>query len=281
MSILDVYYARTVPLLFHYTDQRALISIWEKGELWASVAYYLNDSTEFYDGIKLAREVLTERINANSDPSLLENLQLMRGCIGRITDMTNVFICCFCIDGDLLSQWRGYAGGSYGYAIGFDSERLKFVADRAGFDIRQCIYCREDQRQLVNALVDKYVQNPGTTDRDKGGNFITPLSQLVCCFKNKGFVEENEWRLVSRLDHSSERYPRNLAFRPGPSMIIPMAKIDISDATLPIGHLPITNITVGPTPHPKLAMDAVLKLAHSLRNQGLQVSKSLIPFRAW
>jgi hypothetical protein len=35
-----------------------------------------------------------------------------------------VYITCFCEDGDLLSQWRGYADPG-GYAIGFDAAELE------------------------------------------------------------------------------------------------------------------------------------------------------------
>ena len=42
---------------------------------------------------------------------------------GQMADI-NVFSVSFCEDDDLLSQWRGYNGGSYGYCIGFQSAAL-------------------------------------------------------------------------------------------------------------------------------------------------------------
>ena len=43
---------------------------------------------------------------------------------GRTSEYSRMFIVCFCEDGDLLSQWRGY-GADQGYALGFDTAHIQ------------------------------------------------------------------------------------------------------------------------------------------------------------
>src|SRR5229473_173006 len=52
-------------LLFHYTTADGLKGIIEKNELWATSAYFLNDSAEITYGCGLLREVLDEWIAKN------------------------------------------------------------------------------------------------------------------------------------------------------------------------------------------------------------------------
>src|SRR5437868_12026730 len=55
-------------LLFHYTTAEGLKGIIEKNELWATSAYFLNDSTEITYGCGLLKEVLDEWIAKNPRP---------------------------------------------------------------------------------------------------------------------------------------------------------------------------------------------------------------------
>ena len=86
---------------------------------------------------------------------------------------------CFCEKGDLLSQWRGYAGGTGGFAIGIDRDGLKnrtFAFDRNRWpgdshppskpDLKPVVYGEE----AGIAAVDEYIQSLMASDRKAGVN---------------------------------------------------------------------------------------------------------------
>ena len=57
-------------ILYHYTSQTGLKGMLNKKTIWASKIHYLNDSKEFALALKLARNELTERINAAPSPTV-------------------------------------------------------------------------------------------------------------------------------------------------------------------------------------------------------------------
>src|SRR6185295_17936413 len=65
------------------------------------------------------------------------------GIFERITDGLGF---CLSENGDLLSQWRGYAGNATGVAIGFSAEYLNFLSeasrpgDKRGFTLQKVEY---------------------------------------------------------------------------------------------------------------------------------------------
>jgi len=87
----------------------------------ASKIHYLNDSKEFALALKLARNELTERINAAPSQRDRSRLELLRDTIYTIAGV-NTCVCCFSELGDALSQWRGYGGGNAGFSVGFTRE---------------------------------------------------------------------------------------------------------------------------------------------------------------
>jgi hypothetical protein len=196
-------------------------------------------------------------------------------------DDINIFTACFCEDGDLLSQWRGYADTSGGSSIGFDSLTLAENASRGGFTLGKCIYDADTQQEILGQAIDYCIQEE-TAGRAQWG-FRGPLADILfrcgAFFKHPSFAEEKEWRLVSPvLTFRDDR----ISFRTGRSMITPYCKIAITNA----GDLPIQHVIIGPCPHPDLAKSAVtaLLMQHGMHGplHGQQiVTGSKIPFRNW
>jgi hypothetical protein len=116
------------PILYHYTDAAGLIGIlnpsWpsemthpEPGSalLRASDVRYMNDNRELRFGADLLAQRLREDAQANPDEmgdvfGLLAD-RLSAGLFAPDSRHRRAFAACFCADGDLLSQWRGYGGG--------------------------------------------------------------------------------------------------------------------------------------------------------------------------
>ena len=267
-------------LLYHYTGQVSLLSIIKTSELWATKVQYMNDATEFNLALSMAREILDDMIGATPILTPVRALARLRDSLAGLEDI-NIFAVCFCENGDLLSQWRGYADAGGGSSIGFDSHVLREVASYESFTLGKCIYDTVVQRAIVTEAIEHCIQEELAGPAQWG--FHGPLAHILfrygAFFKDKSFAQENEWRLVSpTIDFRHDR----LSFRAGRSMVTPYYK-------LPIKHgetLPIRHIIIGPCPHMELAKSAVTALLMQrgmygpLKGQQI-VFGSKIPFQNW
>jgi hypothetical protein len=269
--------------LYHYTGQVGLLGIVEQAELWATKIQYMNDATEFGLALHLASARSLDDIISNSNhlsekAACARLLESLRG----LEDI-NIFAVCFCENGDLLSQWRGYAGGRYGYSIGFDSDVLMQIADRSGFTLGRCIYDTAVQRDIMRQAVAYCIRDELAVPAQTRWGFHGPLADILLrCgvfFKDSSFEDEMEWRLMSP---AILFYDDKLRFRIGSSMITPFYPLPITNEA----DLPIRHIVVGPCPHMDLAKSAItsLLMRYGIRGplNGQQVAfGSAIPFRNW
>lgn len=104
--------------LFHYTTAGGLKGIIESSSLFASSAYFLNDSSELKYGRELAAKVLQEWSSARQKRATNEqNVNAGQSVLRILADYFNgsnvdtsknapVFVTCFCEADNLLSQWR-------------------------------------------------------------------------------------------------------------------------------------------------------------------------------
>jgi hypothetical protein len=113
------------PVLYHYTGVKGLVGIVKSNRLWASDVLFMNDSTE----VRYGRDLIISEAKAAADRTASPVAQAVFKTVDKILykvdDLVETFFAaCFCEDGDLLSQWRGYAGRRGGYALGFRSDEL-------------------------------------------------------------------------------------------------------------------------------------------------------------
>ncbi|MGW3911150.1 DUF2971 domain-containing protein [Streptomyces sp. NPDC005070] len=139
----------------------------------------------------------------------------------------HVYVTCFCENGDLLSQWRGY-GGTGGYAIGFRTESLKTLHKK--FSMR-------DFDRVCYGF-------PGVFERGWMPEHLHPdlgldayLKALIMV-KDPAFEEEKEWRLAI-LERGTVK---NLAFRSSSVGIVPYLQV-------PFPANAVAEIIVGPGPY--------------------------------
>jgi hypothetical protein len=285
-------------ILYHYTSQSGLIGMLNSRSIWASKIHFLNDSREFTLALDLARQVLETRMRAGQPEGLHERLELLRDSIDQIRRL-NICVCSFSELGDSLSQWRGYGGGKAGFSVGFSGEWFARLKETLGFSLSRCIYDPEIQQRLVREAVNEVLatdvpdDEPDYWDRDRGyedpdrprtfvvlrnagRDFADRLAKLAPLLKDNSFADEKEWRLISRPISIYD-----LEHRPGESMMIPYY-------SLPIGTESefdsISEIVVGPTPHPDLSADSVRSLtwAVGLTNRdSFRIRRTSIPFRNW
>jgi len=70
----------------------------------------MNDASEFGLALRMARNELEAIINTSKFPADKPAGVKLQESLRGLEDI-NICASCFCEDGDLLSQWRGYAGG--------------------------------------------------------------------------------------------------------------------------------------------------------------------------
>jgi Protein of unknown function (DUF2971) len=279
------------PYLYHYTTQAGLLGIIEGRKLRATKVHYMNDSTEFRASLKMLDNYLTTIELTNTDivstpphTGLTLRKQIALRALKSTASIENINICvaCFCNDGDLLSQWRGYAG-DYGFAIGFKTEELKAYGNRANFTLQRCIYDKDTQERIIREVSEHYlgddiIQN--TPQNKLAAAFLDAIVDCGALFKNILFSEEKEWRLVS-----SPVDTRNLEFRQGRSMIIPYSDIPMDGSSL---DTPIDHVIVGPCPNIELSVASVetLLMREKIGEQTVappgikaKVAPSKIPYR--
>jgi hypothetical protein len=251
-------------------------------EVWATKIQFMNDATEFGLALTIARKELDSMSDSASAMQVAACVRL-RDSLRGLEDI-NIFAACFCEDGDLLSQWRGYSENSHGYSIAFDSDSLMHVASLEGFQVGRCIYDAEVQRNIIREAVAHCVENEiDFSSAARRWGFHGPLADILFrCggfFKDPSFADEQEWRVISpAILYNNER----LSFRTGKSMIIPYYRLSI----LCEGTLPIRHVVVGPCPHTDLAKSAVTSLMMSNGNRGPLEGRAValpskIPFRDW
>jgi hypothetical protein len=266
------------PVLFHYTNANGLIGLVESGVFWASDARFLNDSTELTYTSDVLHSVLDglEAEFAGTSAHLL--IDICRTNLFARTDF-ECYVGCFCDEGDLLSQWRGYGETTASYAVGFDSARL---SEREELSLRKVVYDRGDQERLLRGAIQPVcgMVNRLTEPQAAGAvdDVVHELNKMmVGCwfsFKHSAFAEEHEWRLVHVPALRRERFGQTL-FRSGPHGLLPYLEIPLAD---PEEVLPVREVRVGPSHHPDVALMSVERF---LRRQQIlaRTSTTTVPLR--
>jgi hypothetical protein len=128
-------------VLYHYTTAQGLLGIVEGAALWATNADFLNDARELKYGRQELYDALRKRADELSpeEPEVAgakySQAAVMRSAVDHLSpggifarrEHHVVYVACFCEEGDLLSQWRGY-GAPGGYAVGFRASDLRLAA---------------------------------------------------------------------------------------------------------------------------------------------------------
>jgi hypothetical protein len=284
------------PELYHYTDLNGLHGIVTGNDLWLNQAQYSNDAAEVQHGYQFASEIIADQLKTEANPDRREYLEQLATLIGQPT--THVYICCFCMEDNLLSQWRGYGANGTGVSIGFAAHDFRFVTGPDAppntlLYLWKVFYEPKDQQNiLVSALnfgfdpaaLGFYMGDEAAMDTDKRVQRAKHLiDYFVPTFKNEDFIGENEYRLIFTPGADYQMKPH---FRVGRGMLIPYYSLSaISEAVYgdPF-RLPIRSICVGPSAHKSLNADSVRKLLNiqNFRNPDgseIPVIESDTPYR--
>lgn len=239
------------PILYHYTSADGLIGMLSSNSLWASQIRFMNDKSEWDEAWRVARELLQRRQRSNGHSARLAEMLL---AFSAGDEMVRSFAVSFSENGDLLSQWRGYCPAG-GYSIGLDSNSLVDAAGRHGFHLYKCVYDIEAKRALLNELFDQLDEATQSQQwplddgprRETLEVFYRRIRDCAAFFKNSGFSEEAEWRLVGNVSagNSLSRW------RARGAAIVPYAVLE-----LPVRDI-CQEIVISPNVNEKLATHAI------------------------
>jgi Protein of unknown function (DUF2971) len=123
---------------------------------------------------------------------------LDKAIIGGVTP----YVVSFCDMGDLLSQWREYGDRGAGFSIAFDFEKLS-VLFGDGTSVLKITYDPAVQREILSATIEQYWSVLLRWEKKCRGiaercpiELASLLLTEFAAFKNPGFKEEQEWRVV-------------------------------------------------------------------------------------
>jgi hypothetical protein len=288
--------------LFHYTTAEGLKGIVEHNELWASSAYFLNDSSEIMYGYGVLKEVLEDWIKSCGRDEYSMALGFARDLLrGFGHDLLSkniidpIYLACFCEGGNLLSQWRAY-GQTGGYSLAFNffpfdasrilrpepvtytSRLIKVEYDR----LKQLERCRVilhevlpifDDSSIAHAIREvSSVGNPNRGFYEIRRVIGEMLMEEALAFKDKAFEAEKEWRLVvRRREDDGGRTPPMIHFRLARGLLIPYIRL------IPAGEgakIPLAFVRSGPTIDGLLAFLSLRPFLdrHGFKNAGTKES---------
>lgn len=248
-------------ILYHYTSAEGLKGIIESNELWATSAYYLNDSAEMFYGYNVLKEVLDQWLSKAShceDSISLGLAQQLRKSFEDLFEkrlLKPIYLTCFCEEDNLLSQWRAY-GQSGGYSIGFSvlprvgvfGERLAPEPNIYTCRWTKVEYQRRRQVDICRDILDPIfalLDEPTTAQAMRAVSehpffgyqklFTATMDVLleeIVRFKSEAFQVEKEWRAVVRQREFSKqgtddggKTPVPVNFRTSRGMLVPYVKL--------------------------------------------------------
>lgn len=297
-------------ILYYYTDAAGLTGILNPSRwpddvespsggaalLWATDIRYMNDSREMRHGAELLSDRLRAEARTGEDDMAkvfdLAAGQLDVGVFNTRAKHLRVFATCFCAKGDLLSQWRGYAGGLGGYAIGFRSDVLREQATalstssglgRFGFSpaVVPVIYGKRAARPVLDSVVAdlRRAWKSGWLTETNDGESLQLVSALVYGavgrLKDKAFREEREFRLFTFLEQGQP-----VAVRPRGDKLLPYVEIGVNlpEDGVQARH-PVAKVVVGPSPDQEGQVSVVRDLLQIGGFPDVDVRRSKVPYR--
>lgn len=195
----------------------------------------------------------------------------IREAIRFVEDYSDGLGFCLSENGDLLSQWRGYAEDGQGFSVGFSDEYLTELQDGLGqgepkFNISKVRYQDQEHEDALAPILNGMdeIVKAGKLEIPENkllaliqGEYQTPPSRKpgdarsdlwfkaveaaasVYTLKNAAFSEEVEWRLLSYL----RKYRDDTAhYRAAGNRLVPYREIVLKPMATPA----IVDVYIGP-----------------------------------
>jgi hypothetical protein len=236
-------------LIYHYCSINTFFEIIKNKKLWLNDSSYMNDKYEITWTDKIVYEAIDELEKELKNDKLVK-LTNFRTEYKKFKSKKHYFIS-FSKDGDLLSQWRGYADNGRGVSIGFPdylgvSEKFH-LCGQVNF---QQITRTDEQLGYEEIDYDgknstkKYILD-AIKKRDNYELDVAILKESATMYKHSSFYEEKEVRITYTPKELKDREIEKLSikkFRYQNNMIIPYYEFDFTNN----GITPKLEIRFGP-----------------------------------
>jgi hypothetical protein len=298
-------FAAKKPLLAHYTTIQTLEKILASNEVWFSNPLFMNDIEEVRFGILQANEIVLASHRLVDACKTQERALLFKNhfthCFNRFANEHILDTYVFCLsnhspdDNDgRLSMWRGYRANGNGACIVFDTAQIN-VSDKTPLIIAQVSYDTTQARLdwLRNTLSTFEVLLAAANIPDEklhvAAHALFERIKIFALFtKHRGFIEEDEWRIVYLPDRDQEKRLQSMFhYFIGPRGVEPKLRFKISPIPgLTADDLSLSKITdriiLGPSISSPMAHASVLRMLDLLKHPELKpkLRVSSIPFRA-
>ncbi len=278
-------------ILYHYCSTSTFENIVKNKSIWLSSLLASNDTQE---GRWLSQVFMNLCAKRGVAPHIIAQLKTYLDWLEGGMDCLGF---CLSENGDMLSQWRGYADDATGLSIGFKRNVFDAITAQGqgqGWPSRLCqvAYTPEDQEAILGPRLQKVLQLVNsdfvmptllTFDRNRFTTFeeaqrasqaaaqlvgseITSWFDMLYRTKNPAFSEEREWRFIREHNRGYD----GLEFRARGSQLVPYVNTPFSDALWPEA---IEHVFVGPrNPTPLAVIQAFLKKSGC--NCTVEVSKA-------
>ena len=222
-------------IVYHYCSADVFTKIVSSKAIRLSDITKSNDSMEILWTMKYIKEIFDEEFDKETSNTKYFNNGYPKDAFSELVEhysddffkadqrIYSYMVCCFSEEGDLLSQWRGYADDASGFSIGFDANTLSAFGKPPTddpissdiFDFNKVIYDVSKQKARIRDCA-KYLISELKLISKMAGEHIKQQSMVAfnSCFlqlfkwsifmKNPFFKEEKEWRICYGTDLRSD-----------------------------------------------------------------------------
>lgn len=182
-------------LIYHYCNSDSFHAICTSKNLRLSDIFSMNDFLEMHWGYSIWEDAATNLYKELGKEFIdkVDEILHASGVMGLLLATS------FSMNGDLLSQWRGYANDGTGFAIGFKAKDIVQLPIRP----LKVLYNKKEQvKELENILRAVYEIEKEESFK-YGEEFRESCLSIafdLVAFKNPAFIEEQEIRIVHLLN---------------------------------------------------------------------------------
>jgi hypothetical protein len=297
-------FAAKKPLLAHYTTIQTLEKILATNEVWFSNPLFMTDIDEVRFGIIQGNELVLARQELVDACKTPERAQLFKNSFAfYFNQFANEHILdtyVFCLSNHVredndgrLSMWRGYGANGNGVAIVIDTAQFNvlegspLIIDQVSYDTTEArLAWLNKTMALFEALLAK-ADIPNEKLYLAAHALFERIKIFALFTKHRGFIEEDEWRIVYLPDRDKEKRLQSMFhYWIGRRGVEPKLRFKVQPiAGFTADDLSLAKITdriiLGPSISSPLAHASVLRMLDVLNQTELKskLRVSTIPFR--
>ena len=276
-----IYNPGDLTAIYHYTDLNGLRGIVDNHDLWLTHSRFSNDDEELTHGFQIVKKVIEEELAGDIDRRRKEYLGNVIA-IFELPKAEGVYICCFCEEDNLLSQWRSYGANGTGVSLSFDPARFDYItgpdSPPSGLvRLWQVFYDMDVQSNIVKNAINYHWDKTDITLEEQAKQAVDAIQFFIPTFKNRDFEEEKEIRLIFTPFPNCPTEPQ---FRVSRGMLVPYYSLrELSGGTATPRPLPIRGVRVGPSVNKVLNVESAKMLLTRAGYSDIDVDSSNTPYR--